>query len=72
MNWKKIRKIDKLPILPKNTKAIYILKDKDWTYIFCEGNGKRYTLTWDKISKNPNMIQVNQLTPIPPKNAFGY
>jgi len=58
MKYRKIKKNDKLPELPKGIKPIYILKDEIYTYIFGEMNGKRYTFTWDRLSKYPNNINT--------------
>jgi len=55
--YRRIRKTDKLPSIPKHIKVIYILIEKNWTYIFGESKYRRYTFTWDKVSKNPNEIQ---------------
>jgi hypothetical protein len=61
--YRKIRKTDKLPELPKGVIPIYILIEKNYTYIFGSSTEKNYTFTWDKVSKFPNEIQSIPLTP---------
>ena len=55
--YRKIKKTDKLPELPKGVIPVYILKERGVTYIFGEGNEKKYTFTWDNVSKFPNIVQ---------------
>ena len=50
--YRKIKKSDKLPELPKDWKPLFLVKEDDWDYIFAIGKEKNYTIRWDRFSRN--------------------
>jgi hypothetical protein len=61
--YRKIRKTDKLPNLPRGSKAIYYLKEDARILIWVESNTKRYTIEWDGISTNPTWVHWAEKQP---------
>ncbi len=59
MKYRLITKKDKFPELPKSIMPIYILRRKNWTYVFGEDEEKRYTFQWDRVSQYFNYVFTN-------------
>jgi hypothetical protein len=54
--YRKIKKSDNLPELPKSWKPMFILKENDCDYIFAIGKKENYTVEWDRVSRYPDKI----------------
>lgn len=57
--YRTIKKTDKFPELPPSIKPKFILRWKNWTYVFAEDKEKRYTFQWDRVSTYFNYIFSN-------------
>ena len=55
--YRKVKKTDKFPDLPKGIKPVYILKENFYTYIFAAGKEKNYTFTWNRVDEYYQEIQ---------------
>ena len=60
--YRKIRKTDKLPILPKGIIAKFLLQESKITkLIFAENkSGEKFTFRWDEVSEFPNDVYSNR------------
>lgn len=54
--YRKIKKGDKFPELPKGLIAQYILRRKNRTFVFAYDQEKNYTFIWDRVSASYNYI----------------